>query len=56
MTTLTPKQTALLERMRTSFADKNSNGMEMNDQTLLRYLRARYFVAFLHTVVLCLFC
>jgi hypothetical protein len=56
MTTLTPEQTALLERMRTSFADKNSNGMEMNDQTLLRYLRARYFVAFLHTVVLCLFC
>jgi hypothetical protein len=36
MTTLTPEQTALLERMRTSFADKDGNGMEMNDHTLLQ--------------------
>lgn len=36
------KELAALHQMRASFEGKNGFGLELNDATFLRYLRARY--------------
>lgn len=38
---LTDEQNAAVESLRNTFKDVDGSGMEMNDSTFLRYLRAR---------------
>ena len=39
---LSDAQQDALEQMRGTFKDENGHGMPMNDDTFLRYLRARF--------------